>query len=195
MLFYGDIAPGGPARRVMTRLTPLPDTGYPQNSPFLPLALVLSARGMDVGPATLNAWSLQPFFCGYDPSSPGRVLEFSQAFDNAVANAGLSFNVQNPTGSQKAFAALREAVDRGHTPVIFIGKWERSCIKNLARILKCFHISSGLKVNFHKSRLFGIGVTDDELQVQANVLGCAKGSFPFMYLGIPVGANITLKKN
>ena len=124
MLFYGDIAPGGPARRVMTRFTPLPDTGYSDKSPFLPLALVLSARGMDIGPATLNAWSLQPFFCGFDPDDPGRTLQISQAFENAVANAGLSFSVKNNSNAKKAFAALRESVDHGHTPVIFIGKWE-----------------------------------------------------------------------
>ena len=124
MLFYGDIAPGGPARRLITRLTPLPDTGYDDKSPFLPLALVLSARGMDIGPATLNAWSLQPFFCGFDPDNPGRVLQFSQAFENAVANAGLSFSVKNGSDAKKAFAALRESIDHGHTPVIYIKKWE-----------------------------------------------------------------------
>lgn len=122
MLFYGDIAPGGPARRVETRLTPLPNTGYSQNSLYLPLALVLSARGMEIGPATLKAWSLQPFFCGFDESKPGEVLSFSQGFENAVANAGLNFSVENGDG-KTAFNSLREAVDRGHTPVIFIGKW------------------------------------------------------------------------
>lgn len=124
MLFYGDIAPGGPARRLITRFTPLPNTGYDDKSPFLPLALVLSARGMDIGPATLNAWSLQPFFCGFDPANPGRVLQFSQAFENAVANAGLSFSVKNNPNAKSAFTALRESVDHGHTPVIYIGKWE-----------------------------------------------------------------------
>ncbi|XP_023770251.1 uncharacterized protein LOC111918865 [Lactuca sativa] len=78
---------------------------------------------------------------------------------------------------------------------IFIGKWDKGCIKNLARILKCFHISSGLKVNFHKSRLFGIRVTEDELEEQAKILGCLKGVFPFSYLGVPVGANLSQKKN
>lgn len=35
-------------------------------------------------------------------------------------------------------------------------------IKNLARILKCFHVSSGLKVNFGKSRVFVIGASKSE---------------------------------
>nr|KAJ0204712.1 hypothetical protein LSAT_V11C500243130 [Lactuca sativa] len=56
--------------------------------------------------------------------------------------------------------------------VIFVGKWDICSIKNLTRILKCFHITSGLKVNFQKSRLFGIGISDIDLHRQAQVLGC-----------------------
>lgn len=78
---------------------------------------------------------------------------------------------------------------------IFVGEWDKNDIKNLARILKCFHISSGLKVNFHKSRLFGVGTSASELQSQAHVLGGLEGSFPFSYLGVPVGANMLLKRH
>lgn len=60
-------------------------------------------------------------------------------------------------------------------------------IKNLSRILKCFEISSGLKVNFHKSRLFGICVSDFDLQSMAQVRGCLKSSFPLNYLGFTSG--------
>ncbi|XP_076927769.1 uncharacterized protein LOC143591453 [Bidens hawaiensis] len=38
--------------------------------------------------------------------------------------------------------------------VMFIGKWKSSDSVNLARLLRCFHLSSGLKVNFHKSKVF-----------------------------------------
>ena len=41
---------------------------------------------------------------------------------------------------------------------LFIGEWSEDNIKNLARVLRCFHVSSGLKVNFNKSRVFGIRV-------------------------------------
>ncbi|XP_023745646.1 uncharacterized mitochondrial protein AtMg01250-like [Lactuca sativa] len=76
---------------------------------------------------------------------------------------------------------------------IFSGMWDLESIQNLSRILKCFEISSGLKINFHKSRLFGINVFDYELQSMAQVLGCLKSSFPFIYLGVPMGANMALK--
>jgi tetratricopeptide (TPR) repeat protein len=122
MLFYGDIMPGGSARRVETRLMPLPNTGYGEDSIYLPLALVLSARGMDVGPATLKAWSMQPFFSGFDESRPEHVVSLNEPFQNAVANAGLSFSAQNGN-SKNAFRLLRDAIDQGHTPVIFLRKW------------------------------------------------------------------------
>lgn len=78
---------------------------------------------------------------------------------------------------------------------IFVGDWNVRCIKNLSAILKCFHLSSGLKVNFSKSRLFGINTTNPETLAMANVLGCSDGAFPFTYLGVPVGANMGLKKH
>ncbi|CAI9275321.1 unnamed protein product [Lactuca saligna] len=40
---------------------------------------------------------------------------------------------------------------------LFLGEWSEHNIKNLARILHCFHVSSGLRVNFNKSRVFGVG--------------------------------------
>ncbi|GKF69376.1 putative RNA-directed DNA polymerase, eukaryota, reverse transcriptase zinc-binding domain protein, partial [Tanacetum coccineum] len=46
---------------------------------------------------------------------------------------------------------------------IIMGDWSQINVKNLSRILTCFHLASGLKINFNKSKLFGIGVTDNEL--------------------------------
>lgn len=39
---------------------------------------------------------------------------------------------------------------------LFLGEWNKENIKNLARIFRCFHATSGLKVNFNKSCVFGI---------------------------------------
>lgn len=78
---------------------------------------------------------------------------------------------------------------------IFIGNWATSDFVNLARILRCFHVSSGLKVNFHKSKVFGISVSDGDISSCARIMGYEALSFPFTYLGVPVGANISLKRN
>ncbi|KAL4578514.1 hypothetical protein LXL04_014638 [Taraxacum kok-saghyz] len=79
--------------------------------------------------------------------------------------------------------------------VIFLGEWNTTNIKNLARILRCFHVSSGLKVNFNKSKLFGIGVDSKVVSRNARTLRCDTGELPFMYLGVHVGANMRLSKN
>lgn len=78
---------------------------------------------------------------------------------------------------------------------IFVGDCDRGSIKNISPILKCFHIFSGLKVNFHKSRLFCICTLEPELQNKAYILGCLESLFSFTYLGVPVGANMLLKKH
>nr|KAJ0214953.1 hypothetical protein LSAT_V11C300147850 [Lactuca sativa] len=78
---------------------------------------------------------------------------------------------------------------------MFIGDWTSSNFINLARILRCFHASSGLKVNFHKSKVYGIGVSENEIASCARILGCEAASLPFKYLGVPVGANMSQKRS
>ncbi|GJR12519.1 hypothetical protein Tco_0795171 [Tanacetum coccineum] len=54
----------------------------------------------------------------------------------------------------------------------------------------CFEKASGLKVNIAKSRLYGVGVSRLDVEVVASSLGCDHGSFPFIYLGLPVGSKM-----
>lgn len=63
---------------------------------------------------------------------------------------------------------------------------------NLTRILKCFYVTSDLKVKFHKSKVFCIGVSKNEVSSCARILGCEEASFSFKYLGVSVGANMNL---
>lgn len=41
---------------------------------------------------------------------------------------------------------------------MILGKWSLDNAINLSRILRCFHVASGLKVNFSKNKQFGVGV-------------------------------------
>lgn len=110
--------------------------------------------------------------------------------------------------------AMTEAVNKGHfqgmtlpnngpplshflfaDDVIFLGKWSMSNVIHLTRILRCFHIASGLKINFTKSKVFGIGVHDDEVRNLSSFLKCDNAKLPFSYLGATVGANMNLIKN
>ncbi|XP_071731598.1 uncharacterized protein [Rutidosis leptorrhynchoides] len=73
---------------------------------------------------------------------------------------------------------------------IFFGEWSNSNASNLIKILKCFELASGLKVNFLKSCLYGIGVGANEIESLASRMKCQAGSFPFTYLGLPIGARM-----
>nr|GEY75940.1 putative ribonuclease H protein At1g65750 family [Tanacetum cinerariifolium] len=46
---------------------------------------------------------------------------------------------------------------------IFFGDWDKDNSKSLMCILKCFKEASGLKVNYNKSKIYGIGVNDEEM--------------------------------
>jgi len=56
-------------------------------------------------------------------------------------------------------------------------------------ILRCYEIVSGLKVNFHKSKLAGIGVDSFAMNTYAKTLNCKTMRIPFQYLGVEVGGN------
>jgi len=49
-------------------------------------------------------------------------------------------------------------------------------------------MTSGLKVNFHKSSLIGVNVPRDFMEAACGFLHCREGSIPFKYLGLLVGA-------
>ncbi|CAL5415136.1 unnamed protein product [Camellia sinensis] len=66
-------------------------------------------------------------------------------------------------------------------------EWEE--VVAVKRILRCFELMSGLKINFHKSKVCGVGVQEDIVQVFANKLNCLSQKLPMSYLGLPLGAN------
>ncbi|GJZ73517.1 RNA-directed DNA polymerase, eukaryota [Tanacetum coccineum] len=78
---------------------------------------------------------------------------------------------------------------------LFIGEWSRANIKNMISILDCFHRVSGLKINFHKSNLVGIGVPFEEVNLFSQAIGCNAIHSSFMYLGLPVDCNMANTKS
>ncbi|GJR63360.1 retrovirus-related pol polyprotein from transposon TNT 1-94 [Tanacetum coccineum] len=74
---------------------------------------------------------------------------------------------------------------------LILGKWSLENARTLCHILRCFKLASGLKVNFSKSKLFGVGVNATEIQSFANILDCQASTFPCSYLGLPIGANMS----
>lgn len=59
-------------------------------------------------------------------------------------------------------------------------------VKNLRRVLWCFEIISGLKINFHKSSIVGLNVDSSLQSLTSSVLGCKTDSLPTKYLGLPL---------
>ncbi|CAL0315533.1 unnamed protein product [Lupinus luteus] len=72
---------------------------------------------------------------------------------------------------------------------LLIGENSLANITVLKGILKCFELSSGLRINFHKSCFMGINSGDNLVERAVGKLFCKIGSVPFKFLGIPVGAN------
>lgn len=56
-------------------------------------------------------------------------------------------------------------------------------------MLRCFELISELEVNFFKSSFGGVGVEREVWLDFAGRLNCRLMSIPFVYLGLPVGAN------
>uniref|UniRef100_J3MDK7 Reverse transcriptase zinc-binding domain-containing protein n=1 Tax=Oryza brachyantha TaxID=4533 RepID=J3MDK7_ORYBR len=53
-------------------------------------------------------------------------------------------------------------------------------------LLYCFEELSGIKINYHKSEVFSVGISKLEEERIAMILNCNIGSFPFKYLGLPM---------
>ena len=54
-------------------------------------------------------------------------------------------------------------------------------------ILDSYAKATGLKINYGKSQLMPINISDNEVQDLASLLGCQVGNMPFTYLGLPMG--------
>ncbi|XP_028099608.1 uncharacterized protein LOC114299137 [Camellia sinensis] len=66
---------------------------------------------------------------------------------------------------------------------------EISEVLNLKRILRCFEVASGLKINFHKSVICGIGISGSALAEFACLLNYKSQNLSIKYLGLPLDAN------
>ncbi|XP_028105251.1 uncharacterized protein LOC114304280 [Camellia sinensis] len=72
---------------------------------------------------------------------------------------------------------------------IFFCEVDRVEVMNVKRIHRCFEVMSGLKINFHKSSICGMGATEDLMADFASKLNCKSIKLPFTYLGLPLGAS------
>lgn len=59
----------------------------------------------------------------------------------------------------------------------------------IKEILVDYASSIGLRINFHKSTLIPINLSEGTALGFANLFGCSVGSMPFTYLGLPLGTS------
>ncbi|GKA08346.1 putative RNA-directed DNA polymerase [Tanacetum coccineum] len=126
-----------------------------------------------------------------DPLSPFLFLIVAEALQVCIldaCNKGL-YNGVSLARCGANVSLLQYADD-----ALLFGEWSRRNVVNLVHILKCFEMGSGLKVNISKSRILGVGVSEAEIEAVASSIGCAPGTFPFSYLGLPVGKKMHLKE-
>ncbi|GJR23059.1 putative RNA-directed DNA polymerase, eukaryota, reverse transcriptase zinc-binding domain protein [Tanacetum coccineum] len=74
--------------------------------------------------------------------------------------------------------------------VLLLGEWSSINISNVVNLLNCFYKVSSLKLNLHKSNLYGVGVDLTEVSNLALVTSCQAQCLPFSYMGLSVGSNM-----
>ncbi|GJX39372.1 putative RNA-directed DNA polymerase, eukaryota, reverse transcriptase zinc-binding domain protein [Tanacetum coccineum] len=79
--------------------------------------------------------------------------------------------------------------------VVIVSEWNKQDMENIIRVMQVFYLASGLKINISKSNVYEIGVSSEEIKDMARETGCASGSLPFVYLGLPIGSNMNLIVN
>jgi hypothetical protein len=74
-----------------------------------------------------------------------------------------------------------------NTLLLGVKSWAN--VRAMRAVLLLFEAMSGLKVNFHKSMLVGVNISESWLAKAASILNCRVGHVPFMYLGLYIGGN------
>ncbi|KAJ0814615.1 putative RNA-directed DNA polymerase [Helianthus annuus] len=123
-----------------------------------------------------------------DPISPFLFIIVMEALSGLIRKAcdvGVFKGVVLPNGGPVC-SHLLYADD-----AMVMGEWSDDNFICLRRMLRIFHMCSGLRINIHKSTLFGVGKSIEDVNDKANGMGCRSGVTPFIYLGIQVGANMS----
>ncbi|GJX34045.1 putative RNA-directed DNA polymerase, eukaryota, reverse transcriptase zinc-binding domain protein, partial [Tanacetum coccineum] len=127
-----------------------------------------------------------------DPLSPLLFITIMEGLHTSLREAcnfgmihGINIGSSNITLSHMFYA----------DDIIITTEWNALDMDNIIRILQVFYLASGLKINIHKSNVYGVGVFDNEVLVMANNTRCSPGVFLFNYLGLPIGANMNLSVN
>lgn len=119
-----------------------------------------------------------------DPLSPllfVLVADLLQSIINNAKDQGL-LKLPIPERAVTNFPIIQYAVD-----TLLVMEACPTQLLHLKGLLNTFAASTGLKVNYSKSVMVPINISEETLQHLATAFECQKGSLPFTYVGLPLG--------
>ncbi|CAJ2672027.1 unnamed protein product [Trifolium pratense] len=120
-----------------------------------------------------------------DPLSPFLFLIAAEGLSGMIKRAVEIGKFQGyKVSNSLQFQILQFADD-----TILMGEDSWNNLWTIKSVLRGFEMVSGLKINFVKSKLYGINVDERFLSTGSSFLSCRSETVPFKFLGIPVGAN------
>jgi len=121
-----------------------------------------------------------------DPLAPFLFLIAAEGLARVVRQAEEKKLVESiEVGEKQVKVSMLQYAD----DTLFFCKASIQSVLTLRAILKCFELASGLKVNYSKSKVGGVGLNMNQTMIFASILKCDIMKAPFSYLGVLVGGN------
>jgi hypothetical protein len=137
----------------------------------------------------LNGVPGRQFFCKRgvrqgDPLSPLIFVLAADLLQSAINKAFREGILRAPFSPDYGmdFPVIQYADD-----TLIIMPADQDQVRVMKDILEKYAQSTGLKINFHKSSMIPINISQDRAQFFATFLGCSIATLPITYLGLPMG--------
>nr|GEV76016.1 reverse transcriptase domain, reverse transcriptase zinc-binding domain protein [Tanacetum cinerariifolium] len=122
-----------------------------------------------------------------DPLSPFLFILVMEGLHVAIKEASQSWFIKGVSvGNSNFNLSHLFYVDN----VVIVSDWDKEDMDNIIQVLNVFYLAFRLKININKSNVYGVGVSTEEIESMASLIGCSPSSLPFNYLGVPIGANM-----